>query len=883
MKGITQEEVSRLTKAMKDDKFREYMTEYTREASDPKHRKEYMDYLAQLEAKGEMPEGQQLLRCQPGICVKTWISFKNGQTQKCFFNIVHTDRLHDASFDRQDNGGHGVRLPYTLSPPRQERDKKDEVCMVCDMAVSSYTFCQAAQNAPILKMLVDTACDGLTERFLKNYEEVKKDFKVMRRFQCKGGYPHPMSVKADLLKDKGTRSDAPSIHPGAKEAVTPGELKQMRNEAKEKMQKEKDDKDARKREAAERKAEAAAAAKAAEEAAAPRIRIPKHKLVYSGAMDLTDFMEAPAQKAQPISSIPRTLKLSVEVPTVKRVGDITLEVTSNNVVVEVPEKYYLDLPLPYEVDENAGTAKFDKTAQILALELPVLPQAPDPEALKMADKFWNAPTEETPDADGAVSERGGSSDEEDAAAGQEAKAADVATDASTLDTARGRELSADRPTEAGDLRSADSREELAGPEQQQPPTPPEPHPPQRERLELAPAGGDLLQIVKEPTEPEGPACAAEGEGDEHELELEPPPDFEPAEAFTGARPGCAFKLGDLGLGYYRDYKAKARPRKKLTAASRAAGASQAASTLALVEVTSSSSTKVPRKEVTPPPLPADLQAYVDTRHRCATRLKDVPPAAAVEVQSWKLDWRQTRQNLVLLFDVSAYEVADVQISFAGRSLAVLFCARRLGSEGDWARHVVRRVLCGAIDPRQWHVEAPGDAGSLIGRCAGKRLLTIVLRKVDREPWPEIVDLAGTALLLEAAQVQAPPAPASVEGAPGRDPAPGEAEATHSTAARPAGVGGVAPPASAVLGEIPVAALGGVAILEAIEDSAELDAAEPIVLGPSADADAGDGTAGGNAVAGPAALDTSAAAALQQSAMVMGQAVMLKTRLMYQLL
>ena len=93
---------------------------YTREVSDPAHRQEYLDYLAQIEAlrggcqrcssattliiywwclrplriefrvpdefvrkcqagwgcsteprqaKGEMPEGQQLLRCQPGLCV----------------------------------------------------------------------------------------------------------------------------------------------------------------------------------------------------------------------------------------------------------------------------------------------------------------------------------------------------------------------------------------------------------------------------------------------------------------------------------------------------------------------------------------------------------------------------------------------------------------------------------------------------------------------------------------------------------------------------------------------------------------------------------------------------------------------------------------------
>eukprot|EP00438_Fugacium_kawagutii_P001484 Skav202530 [mRNA] locus=scaffold2011:110210:133952:- [translate_table: standard] len=202
-------------------------TRYTREVSDPAHRQEYLDYLAQIEAlgssqgsafwegaKGEMPEGQQLLRCQPGLCVpwrnrerrrqlaaeraqerqdvsmargigdpnkaskrgdegiglvpgptfakvKTSIGFKTGQKQKCFINIVHTDRLDDMQLVKAESGDGqqaqsqpqiaalqtGVHLPYSLSPPRPDRDQKDEYCMTCDFAVSTGTFQRAAQNS----------------------------------------------------------------------------------------------------------------------------------------------------------------------------------------------------------------------------------------------------------------------------------------------------------------------------------------------------------------------------------------------------------------------------------------------------------------------------------------------------------------------------------------------------------------------------------------------------------------------------------------------------------------------------------------------------------------------------------------------------------------
>jgi len=85
-----------------------------------------------------------------------------------------------------------VHLPYSLGPPRPDRDNKNEYCSTCDFAVSTYTFMRAQQNPQIMKMLVDTACDGMASQFLKGHEEVKKDYKIMQRMPCKGGQPMPM-------------------------------------------------------------------------------------------------------------------------------------------------------------------------------------------------------------------------------------------------------------------------------------------------------------------------------------------------------------------------------------------------------------------------------------------------------------------------------------------------------------------------------------------------------------------------------------------------------------------------------------------------------------------------------------------------------------------
>ena len=80
-----------------------------KEISDPNNRDEYDQYLEQLEAKGELPPGMELLRCEPGCCVKTEIRFKNGTSQKCFINICFSTLIKDVEMIRDNaNGGMNV-------------------------------------------------------------------------------------------------------------------------------------------------------------------------------------------------------------------------------------------------------------------------------------------------------------------------------------------------------------------------------------------------------------------------------------------------------------------------------------------------------------------------------------------------------------------------------------------------------------------------------------------------------------------------------------------------------------------------------------------------------------------------------------------------------
>merc|ERR1712178_161222 len=64
-----------------------------------------------------------------------------------------------------------------------------------------------------------------------------------------------------------------------------------------------------------------------------------------------------------------------------------------------------------------------------------------------------------------------------------------------------------------------------------------------------------------------------------------------------------------------------------------------------------------------------------------------------------------------------------------------------GDGNKWQRHQLRRTLCRAVDPRQWHAEYPKASAN-----SSDLTLSIVLRKVEQgERWPEVFDTSAAAV------------------------------------------------------------------------------------------------------------------------------------------
>eukprot|EP00397_Hematodinium_sp_SG-2012_P054505 GEMP01065794.1.p1 GENE.GEMP01065794.1~~GEMP01065794.1.p1 ORF type:complete len:316 (+),score=69.51 GEMP01065794.1:70-948(+) len=230
---ISSDDLSRLNKAMKDNKFRGFIQEYWDEMTADGTREEYDKYLEQLENKGELPPGCELLRSDPGCCVKTHMRFKNGQVQKLFINIAQSNLIEDISYVK-DKDGQRVSMPYSLGPPRPDKTKKGENCMTCDVAVGTHTFSEVDKKPQILKMVVDTCTASLQTQFLKDHEEVMKDYTIMKNTKCKGGIPYLMSVQTTMLKVGKRKKKKKKTTAGDDDGMTPGELRALKKEADEK-------------------------------------------------------------------------------------------------------------------------------------------------------------------------------------------------------------------------------------------------------------------------------------------------------------------------------------------------------------------------------------------------------------------------------------------------------------------------------------------------------------------------------------------------------------------------------------------------------------------------------------------------------------------------
>lgn len=354
---LSQEEIDRLTKCMKDEKFRELFKEYAEEISNPDNRKRYEEEIAMLEK--ERGVDVKFINPEPGHVLKTTIK---GDNKKCFINICKNDVLGKPKSQPSVQGstkGMQWAIPHSVSQAREDIDRAKNKCVVYDVVFHPDTYYMTTKNTRFKQMIHDTAIDAVERRF--NITLNKDDIKFPK--MAFKGTPMASVIRTPANdKSKTDNSSSTTNNEWMYKPTPPGS-------------------DGEKRPATKENEKSKADKKIEKELGIKQIT-PEYKIVERGYFDMQDFSMIPGCTK---STRPKELLITVGLPKVTAANAVNLEIFERELKLKSsdPAHYSLDVKLPYPVDESKGFAKFDKKEKKLIVTLEVLPPPPVPEIIPM--------------------------------------------------------------------------------------------------------------------------------------------------------------------------------------------------------------------------------------------------------------------------------------------------------------------------------------------------------------------------------------------------------------------------------------------------------------------------------------------------------------------
>lgn len=331
---ISKEEVNRIGEALKNEEFRKMFVDYCEEIQDPENRKIYESEITQLEK--ERGVAVTFINPKPGYVIKT----SSDGTIKTFVNIATSDKIDKPSSATATNaeGQRGLTwsLPYTLAPPRRDMDNKKQLCHVYDVVFHPDALHLASRNASFRNLVNDTAIDAVQKA-----HEVKLDRANLKfpKIDYKG------VPKATVIRKKIENYAASDAEPSPIDSIFPP----MPDETKAKP-----------------------AVMNPTKAPVDDYTIPKYKIVQRRGIEFSEMTHEIDAKIN--VAIPSELVVTICLPLLNTTQDANLDVTNKRIHLssEKPARYRLDINLPYDVQEDNGTAKFDKAKRELVITLPVV-------------------------------------------------------------------------------------------------------------------------------------------------------------------------------------------------------------------------------------------------------------------------------------------------------------------------------------------------------------------------------------------------------------------------------------------------------------------------------------------------------------------------------
>ena len=344
---LSQDEVKRLGNALKDENFRKMLIEYAEEISDPENKRKAEEEIAMMEQERGM--NVQFIHPEPGYVLKTAVD----GTMKAFINICQNEKIDKPKAKRQlgPDGKNGLmwQIPHSFSPPKDDYDKSNKTCKVFDVVFHPDTYRMAMKNERFCKLVEDTAIDGIENQF-----GVKLDKQNIKRPKLKFKGTPTATIIRERIPDAEKSPDVDSLF---NQCPYPYDDKTSSEKAKEKRLQN------------GKKSEENKAQTLKESS---KFTEPKYTITHRSQVDMSEYRNSPDAKT---STRPTELSVKIELPLLKSAAQANLEIYEKRLMLEsvAPAAYKLDLKLPFPVDEDKGSAKFDKSKKSLTITLPVIP------------------------------------------------------------------------------------------------------------------------------------------------------------------------------------------------------------------------------------------------------------------------------------------------------------------------------------------------------------------------------------------------------------------------------------------------------------------------------------------------------------------------------
>jgi HSP20 family molecular chaperone IbpA len=368
---------------------------------------------------------------------------------------------------------------------------------------------------------------------------------------------------------------------------------------------------------------------------------PMFTVVERGQMAMGDFESMGRRMVA--SNRPAELVYKIDIPKVLKPSEVLLDVMPKALKLTYKDVYYLHVDLPYPVNDKKGKAKFDKTAKVLTVTMPVVPpETSEARAGHLEEASMDANTEssgvvEVPETKaGAATDTAQLSEQKKSIpavrqpANKTVALKHAVTDAAMGGTGNPYLASDNEEALEARKKSEALKKEVAA--------------------AAAAAQNKAAEDVKNgvlPTKPKSKPKAATATAPRKvaalvapaTIVIEPGAAFAPSSGWAGCVPGYAFKLGAQGQGYYLDKPVD-------NAAAAAAVAAEAAPT-----TSSAAETSTP---------PAAVAAAAEDA------------AAVVGDQDVPFEFRQTKVALAVLLQVTDIVAASAIVHFSTDGFDVSF-------------------------------------------------------------------------------------------------------------------------------------------------------------------------------------------------------------------